>query len=76
MERHILIFHHHFSGIIFLMSKFYRRHELVFRIGVFLALSPSLSGAIGGFLATGFLQSGDVGSITDDWRKICTSRVE
>jgi len=57
-------------GIIFLMSKFYRRHELVFRIGVFLALSPSLSGAIGGFLATGFLQSGDVGSVTDDWRKI------
>jgi hypothetical protein len=55
------------------MSKFYRRHELVFRIGVFLALSPSLSGAIGGFLATGFLQSGDVGSVTDDWRKICKS---
>jgi MFS family permease len=33
-------------GIAFLLSRFYRRHELVLRIGLFLALGPSLSGAL------------------------------
>lgn len=32
-------------GIAFVLSRFYRRHELVLRIGIFLALGPSLSGA-------------------------------
>lgn len=56
-------------GIAFLLSRYYRRQELIFRIGFFLALSPSLSGAFGGFLATGFLNSADLGSVVR-WRKI------
>lgn len=34
-------------GIAYLLSRYYRRQELIFRIGVFLALSPCLSGAFG-----------------------------
>jgi hypothetical protein len=32
-----------------------QRHQLAFRIGVFLSLGPGLSGAFGGLLAAGFL---------------------
>lgn len=32
-------------GIAFLLSKFYKRHELVFRIGIFLSVGTSLAGA-------------------------------
>lgn len=56
-------------GIGYLLSRYYRRQELIFRIGFFLSLSPSLSGAFGGLLATGFLKTGVVGSIVR-WRKI------
>lgn len=56
-------------GIAFLLSRYYTRQELIARIGFFLALSPSLSGAFGGLLASGFLASSDVGSVRS-WRKI------
>ena len=32
-------------GIAFLLSKFYKRHELVFRIGIFVSAGGSLAGA-------------------------------
>jgi hypothetical protein len=56
-------------GVAYLFSRYYRRQELIARIGFFLALSPSLSGAFGGLLASGFLASSDVGSVRS-WRKI------
>jgi MFS family permease len=39
-------------GIAFFLSNFYRRNELMFRIGFFISAS-SMSGAFGGLLATG-----------------------
>lgn len=40
------------QGIAFFLSCFYKRHELLFRIGLFVS-SSSLAGAFGGLLATG-----------------------
>ncbi|KAI5477352.1 hypothetical protein MNV49_006494 [Pseudohyphozyma bogoriensis] len=56
-------------GIAFLLSRFYRRHELVLRIGIFLALGPSLSGAFGGLLAGALVSGTTIGSVVG-WRKI------
>ncbi|SGZ11916.1 BQ5605_C028g10466 [Microbotryum silenes-dioicae] len=55
-------------GIAFVLGRFYRRHELVLRIGIFLALGPSLSGAFGGLLA-GALIKQTIGSVKG-WRCI------
>ncbi|GAA5873731.1 hypothetical protein JCM8547_005934, partial [Rhodosporidiobolus lusitaniae] len=55
-------------GIVYVMTLFYRRHELAFRIGVFLSLGPGLSGAFGGLLAAGFLNA-DIGGL-HTWQKI------
>jgi len=38
--------------MILLLSMFYRRHQLLYRIGLFYCAAP-LSGAFGGLLATG-----------------------
>ncbi|EEB90290.1 hypothetical protein MPER_11519 [Moniliophthora perniciosa FA553] len=57
------------SGLAYVLSGFYRRSELVLRIGIFFGLSPSLAGAFGGLLASGLLSVGDIGSVTS-WRKI------
>ncbi|GAA5898325.1 hypothetical protein JCM8208_006945 [Rhodotorula glutinis] len=55
-------------GIVYLLTRFYTRSELAFRVGVFLSLGPGLSGALGGLLAAGFLNS-SVGSLRT-WQKI------
>ncbi|PPQ63106.1 hypothetical protein CVT24_005817 [Panaeolus cyanescens] len=57
------------SGLVYCLSRYYRRHELVWRIGIFFGLSPSLAGAFGGLLASGLLKVDDIGSLTR-WRKI------
>ncbi|GEM06815.1 major facilitator superfamily protein [Rhodotorula toruloides] len=44
-------------GIAFLLTRFYTRAELAFRIGVFLSWGPGLSGAFGGLLAAGLLNA-------------------
>lgn len=44
-----------FGGIILYLSMFYKRHDLMFRLGVFYCAAP-LSGAFGGLLATGLAQ--------------------
>ena len=44
-----------FGGIILYLSMFYKRHNLMFRLGVFYCAAP-LSGAFGGLLATGLAQ--------------------
>lgn len=41
-----------FGGMILYLSMFYKRHNLMFRLGVFYCAAP-LSGAFGGLLATG-----------------------
>lgn len=43
------------GGMILYLSMFYRRHDLLFRIGLFYCAAP-LSGAFGGLLATGLAQ--------------------
>ena len=43
-----------FGGIILYTSMFYKRHEMMSRIGIF-ASAASLSGAFGGLLATGLV---------------------
>jgi len=55
-------------GIVYLLTRFYTRSELAFRIGVFLSLGPGLSGAFGGLAAAGFLNA-SVGSLRT-WQKI------
>jgi MFS family permease len=57
------------SGLVYLLSRFYRRHELVLRIGLFFGTGPTLSGAFGGLLASGLLRLDDIGPIKS-WRKI------
>ena len=44
-----------FGGIILYLSMFYKRHNLMFRLGIFYCAAP-LSGAFGGLLATGLAQ--------------------
>ncbi|GAB7330394.1 hypothetical protein MBLNU13_g02014t1 [Cladosporium sp. NU13] len=44
-----------FGGIILYLSMFYKRHQLMFRLGVFYCAAP-LSGAFGGLLATGLAE--------------------
>ncbi|KAL9044505.1 MAG: hypothetical protein Q9214_002361 [Letrouitia sp. 1 TL-2023] len=43
------------GGMILYLSMFYRRHEMLFRIGLFYCAAP-LSGAFGGLLATGLAE--------------------
>ncbi|KAF9048338.1 MFS general substrate transporter [Hymenopellis radicata] len=57
------------SGLTYIMSRYYRRSELVLRIGIFFGLSPTLAGAFGGLLASGLLTINDIGTVTS-WRKI------
>ncbi|KAJ3563381.1 hypothetical protein NP233_g8976 [Leucocoprinus birnbaumii] len=57
------------AGLVYCLSRFYRRKELVIRMGFFYGLSPSLAGAFGGLLASGLLVADDFGPVTR-WRKI------
>jgi len=56
-------------GLIYILSRYYRRSELVMRVGIFFGLSPSLAGAFGGLLASGLLSVPDIGTVKS-WRKI------
>ncbi|KAH9479326.1 putative transporter [Psilocybe cubensis] len=57
------------SGLVYILARYYRRHELVLRVGIFFGLSPSLAGAFGGLLASGLLSVSDIGDV-QRWRKI------
>ncbi|PFH48634.1 hypothetical protein AMATHDRAFT_81690 [Amanita thiersii Skay4041] len=57
------------SGLTYLISRYYRRSELVMRVGIFFGTSPSLAGAFGGLLASGILSVDNIGTVTS-WRKI------
>ena len=43
------------GGMVLYLSMFYRRHDLIFRLGMFYCAAP-LSGAFGGLLATGLAE--------------------
>ncbi|PPQ78694.1 hypothetical protein CVT25_010715 [Psilocybe cyanescens] len=57
------------SGLVYILARYYRRHELVLRVGIFFGLSPTLAGAFGGLLASGLLSVSDIGEL-QRWRKI------
>ncbi|KAJ7255458.1 MFS general substrate transporter [Mycena haematopus] len=57
------------SGLTYIISRYYRRTELVMRIGIFFGISAPLAGAFGGLLASGLLNVGDIGTVKS-WRKI------
>ncbi|KAF8518506.1 MFS general substrate transporter [Hysterangium stoloniferum] len=56
-------------GIVYVLSLYYPRSELIMRISIFLLCGGSLSGALGGFVASGLLSIDSIGSVTS-WRKI------
>ncbi|KEP53653.1 MFS transporter [Rhizoctonia solani 123E] len=57
-------------GVAFYLSTYYKRHELVLRIGIFVSAS-SLSGAFGGLLASGLLKIPQLKGIPSGaWRNI------
>ncbi|KAF8954838.1 MFS general substrate transporter [Flammula alnicola] len=57
------------SALVYLLSRYYRRKELILRTGIFFGLSPTLAGAFGGLLASGLLSVDDFGTVKS-WRKI------
>lgn len=57
------------SGLTYMLSRYYRRKELVFRIGVFFGASTPIAGAFGGLLASGLLSVSDFGMVKS-WRKV------
>ncbi|KAJ3517997.1 hypothetical protein NMY22_g13843 [Coprinellus aureogranulatus] len=57
------------SALIYIISRYYRRSELVLRVGIFFGVAPTIAGAFGGLLASGLLKVPDFGIVTT-WRKI------
>ncbi|TFK18397.1 MFS general substrate transporter [Coprinopsis marcescibilis] len=57
------------SALVYILARYYRRHELVLRVGIFFGIAPSIAGAFGGLLASGLLRINDIGIVTS-WRKI------
>ncbi|KAM5349762.1 hypothetical protein ACJ41O_006267 [Fusarium nematophilum] len=55
-------------GIAYYLSRWYRRSELSFRLGMYMVMAP-LAGAFGGLLASGILSLDRFGSLTA-WRMI------
>ncbi|CZT43210.1 related to nicotinamide mononucleotide permease [Rhynchosporium secalis] len=55
-------------GIAYYMSRWYRRSELAFRLGLYIVMSP-IAGAFGGLLASAILKMDSFGSLKS-WRMI------
>lgn len=56
-------------GLSYLVSRYYRRHEVTTRISCFMLGAAGFAGGFGGLLASGLLRLGSVGSVTS-WRVI------
>ncbi|KAF3001864.1 hypothetical protein E8E13_004857 [Curvularia kusanoi] len=56
-------------GLSYLISRYYRRHEVTVRICFFTLGAAGLSGGFGGLLASGLLRLGSVGNVKS-WRVI------
>ncbi|KAF9453602.1 MFS general substrate transporter [Macrolepiota fuliginosa MF-IS2] len=57
------------ARLVYILARYYRRHELVLRMGLFFGLGPSLAGSFGGLLSSGLLALDDFGPVKR-WRKI------
>lgn len=55
-------------GIAYYMSRWYRKHELGFRLGLYIVMAP-LAGAFGGLLASGILKLNGIGKV-HTWQQI------
>jgi MFS family permease len=55
------------------LSRWYRRSELTFRLGLWMTMAP-LSGAIGGLLASGILKMNHLGAL-HGWQMYATARL-
>ncbi|KAJ7799525.1 major facilitator superfamily domain-containing protein [Mycena leptocephala] len=60
-------------GIAFLLSKFYRRQELTYRMGPVLA-SQNIGAAVGGLIASGILKIDQIGSLKS-WRNVKDEKI-
>ncbi|TFL00334.1 major facilitator superfamily domain-containing protein [Pterulicium gracile] len=49
-------------GISYLLTRYYRRHELTSRVGCFMLVAAACGGGFGGLLAAGLLRVGRIGS--------------
>ncbi|KAJ8118875.1 hypothetical protein OPT61_g219 [Boeremia exigua] len=58
-----------FPGLNYVISRYYRRHEVTLRISFFMLGSAGLAGGFGGLLASGLLALKTVGSVKS-WRVI------
>ncbi|KAJ7578108.1 major facilitator superfamily domain-containing protein [Mycena floridula] len=56
-------------GISYLLTRYYRRHELTSRMGCFMLISVGSAGGFGGLLAAGLLSIDKIGSRTS-WQNI------
>lgn len=56
-------------GLSYLVSRYYRRHEVTARISFFMLGAAGIAGGFGGLLASGLLRLGSVGSVKS-WRVI------
>ncbi|KAK7469056.1 hypothetical protein VKT23_003549 [Stygiomarasmius scandens] len=56
-------------GISYLLTRYYRRHELTSRVGCFMVVAAGSAGAFGGLLAAGLLRLGKIGS-RSSWENI------
>lgn len=54
----------------YLLSRYYRRHELATRIASFMLLAAGISQAFAGLLSSGFLSVPPVGNFDSAWRNI------
>ncbi|KAI1858758.1 uncharacterized protein JN550_012508 [Neoarthrinium moseri] len=58
-----------FPGLSYVVSRYYRRHEVTTRVSFFMLAAAGLAGGFGGLLASALLSVGSIGSI-HSWRNI------
>jgi MFS family permease len=58
-----------FPGLSYVVSRYYRRHEVTTRLSFFMLGAAGLAGGFGGLLASGLLSVGSIGSVSS-WRNI------
>ncbi|KAM0326752.1 hypothetical protein ACHAQA_006625 [Verticillium albo-atrum] len=58
-----------FPGLSYVVSRYYRRHEVTTRVSFFMLAAAGLAGGFGGLFASALLAVGNIGSISG-WRNI------
>lgn len=59
-----------FPGLAYVISRYYRRHEVTTRISFFMLASAGLAGGFGSLLASGLLAIGRIADGIESWRNI------